>query len=184
MTTGESKFVLKTVFGEDIFIFLKRLKMYNCTSIWSILPVANRAISAAQIHRRFFILLLHSWVFYWEIADKKTKNKFPDERWRWFQMRFLTLLSCLCVERRIIRSWIQTIMSEYCLNADNRLMLTLISIHLPIYYLICRYITSQPTEICLKRNTHKREKKRSLESHCVWTFANWKVFKTSIIIFL
>lgn len=140
--------------------------MYNCTSIWSILPVANRAISAAQIHRRFFILLLHSWVFYWEIADKKTKNKFPDERWRWFQMRFLTLLSCLCVERRIIRSWIQTIMSEYCLNADNRLMLTLISIHLPIYYLICWYITSQPTEICLKRmkpiekGTHTKERKK------------------------
>lgn len=184
MTTCESKFVLKTVFGEDIFIFLKRLKMYNCTSIWSILPVANRAISAAQIHRRFFILLLHSWVFYWEIADKKTKNKFPDERWRWFQMRFLTLLSCLCVERRIIRSWIQTIMSEYCLNADNRLMLTLISIHLPIYYLAANWDLFEEDEAYWKRNTHKREKKRSVESHCVWTFANWEISKTSIIIFL
>lgn len=131
------------------------------TSIWSILPVANRAISAAQIHRRFFILLLHSWVFYWEIADKKTKNKFPDERWRWFQMRFLTLLSCLCVERRIIRSWIQTIMSEYCLNADNRLMLTLISIHLPIYYLAANW------DLFEKEHTQKREKKITGVSLCL-----------------
>lgn len=158
--------------------------MYNCTSIWCILPVTNRAINAAQIHWRFFILLLHSWVFYWEIADKKTKNKFPDKRWRWFQMRFLTLLSCLYVERRVIRSWIQTIMSEYCLNTDNRLMLTLISIHLPIYYLTANRDLFEKDEAYWKRNIHKREKKDRWSLTVFEPLQTGKYLKTHIIIFL